>query len=1014
MKAEPSAADRLLQTHDRWLRAAWPLAVAAAGLAATLAAGWRQHPSAGRVEHWGSLPAWWLGGCALTAVAAGIAWAFQRRNLLRSARKLDDRLAAKSRLETATALRDDPGALARAQREETAGFLRAAAGRRRGTSLLALVGLVGALVLSHLVTLVTWTRPWVRPTPAVAGPKPAPPPAELPKATIKWKSPGVETKAAPIEEVPLEATAESTTGLRDLVLEMEVNGEPRLKAPVAVDELKAKGRHGIQTSIYLDQLEVQPYDIVSYHLRAQRIDPRPLPETDSPVQFVQVKPFRDDVREVPGGEGNEAFALITALKAAQLRLIKENFLLGHTDLAHGDADWIKENARVGREQGVLAEKTGEVVQKLIDLGAAAEIVDLITQSRPCMDDAAKQIVAAANQPALAPQGKALGLITEVEKFMIKMAPHGGTVHKTVANVQDPFHDKKLYEMKQRFATHAGELELLAREQARLADDLAKGDAPPPPAADAAPDPNKIEGTASERQTQISQRLGALLNGKVFEAEVTHHLESGRELARAALQQLDAADVPAAREPAAAAARELDLAAAAMNKDGDEQTKDQLAQALRRLNQAAEEARTAPRQASDADAQHAAEQARQGAQDTARQLAEAARQQQESGSAKAATRLNELARGLDADEVRKALDRLRAQPRDEAAARNAAERLQAMADRAALPTDAPGLSPDEIAQLINRLERARANLERLALNEHPGASDAQKGADPSNGHPGQEPSDQKGAGSGSKPGSQPDAKAPGDQPGAGTQGKAGQGQKGQGQPPPGQPGQGQPGQSGKPGAGAQPGQGREGSGEQPGNGSGEGTRGLAGGHDAPPHPGGNDPASPAHAGGPPVAPARDTEGGPATGLHDGPVPTGGKEAGAIAYRAHPVVPYVPNAGEAREKFAAELVEDLREAAQAAAPALPASTELTQVKEGLNGLARADLRDVAPLVARIDPPLEGLIRLLRAQAQELHRKYQLADQHLDLAPPAYRAAVAAYFEALSRGDEAAAPAPAPDQP
>ena len=732
---------------------------------------------------------------------------------------------------------------------------------------------------------------------------------------------------------------------------------------------------------------------------------------------MQVKPFRDDVREVPSGEGNECFALITALKAAQLRLVKENFLLAHTDLAHSDADWKKENERVGHEQGLLGEKTGEVVQKLIDLGAPAEIVDLITQSRPLMDDAAKNIAATANQPALAPQGKALGLITEVEKFFVKMVAQGGTLHKTVANVHDPFHDKKPYEMKQRFATQAGELELLAKEQARLADDLAKDDVPPPPAPDAKPDPNKIEGTAIERQTQISQRVGALLNGKVFARGVTQHLENGRGLARAALQQLDVTDVPAAREPAAAAARELDLAVAAMNKAGDEQTKDQLAQALRELNQAAEEARSAPRKASEADAQRAAEQAQRQAQDTARQLAEAAQKQQESGSAKAAARLGELARGLDADGVKKALDSLRGRPRDEANARNAAEQLQAMADRAALPLNSQGLSPDEIAQLINRLERARANLERLAMNGRPDASGAQKAADQHNGDPAQQPAGQKGTEPGSKAGgaaSQADAKAPGDQPGKGSPGKAGQGQQPGSSHEQGQAGEdqgegqgSQPGQPGKSGSGTQPGQGEEGRGEQPANGSGEGNSGLAKGQGAATHPRDDAPGRPGHAAGPPVAKAQDTLGGPPTGLHYGPVPTGSKEAGAIAYGAHPVVPYVPNASAAREKLSVELVEDIREAAQDAAPALPHSEELTRIREALNGISQADLREVAPLLTKIDPPLDGLIRLLRAQVQEAPRKYQLADQHLDLAPPAYRAAVAEYFELLSRGNEAPPP-------
>ena len=55
--------DRLLRQHDRWTRLAWPLAILAAGLAATLGIDWRRHPSLARVEQWGE-PAALVGGRA--------------------------------------------------------------------------------------------------------------------------------------------------------------------------------------------------------------------------------------------------------------------------------------------------------------------------------------------------------------------------------------------------------------------------------------------------------------------------------------------------------------------------------------------------------------------------------------------------------------------------------------------------------------------------------------------------------------------------------------------------------------------------------------------------------------------------------------------------------------------------------------------------------------------------------------------------------------------------------------
>ncbi len=169
-----------MRQHDHWTRLAWPLAILAAGLAATLGIDWRRHPSLARVEQWGDLPRWWAAGVALTFLAAGGVWLWRRRAGLRAVRRLDRRLDANNRLETAAVLRGDAGAMAQAQREEAAAFLarQRVAPPRRGP-LLALGALAAVLVLAHLAALLSWTRPWVS-LAAAAKPVPKPAPAALP------------------------------------------------------------------------------------------------------------------------------------------------------------------------------------------------------------------------------------------------------------------------------------------------------------------------------------------------------------------------------------------------------------------------------------------------------------------------------------------------------------------------------------------------------------------------------------------------------------------------------------------------------------------------------------------------------------------------------------------------------------------------------------------------------------------------------------------------------------------
>ncbi|SDU12875.1 hypothetical protein SAMN05444156_2126 [Verrucomicrobium sp. GAS474] len=994
--------ERMLKRRHRtgrWLPA---LAALSLGLGGTLAAVWvaHGHSNPGRVD------AVWGEGLALTlvAVVAGIAYGRRRHQPARTAAALDEALHAKNRLEAASQLTGRDHALAEAQREETAAFLQKESPRALRPGLDWVVGLAGtaaALLLFHAATFTVWELR------APHAKEPQASPANAPQAEIAWRSPSAETKASPIDEVSLRAAATSTTGLDTLRLEVEVNGEPRKTIPLAPSAIK-EGKVDLSLPLDLDELELQPYDMVSYYLAGMRVTPKPsvppLAATVSPVQFIQIRPFHDDARVGQGGAGT-SYNLVVELKSAQLRVLKENFTLAHADIARENPAWRDENSRVGAEQDALARKTAEVVEKFTQDGLPAQIVYLLQQAHDFMPPASKQILAVKNTEALSGQGKALAAITEVEKYFTKVIAQGGKgSDKTKA--ADPFKDAQKMELPKRQDTPAGMLEKLAKEQGRLADELS-GKAPqptpsagsastsassgtaaasspttanapapalPPPAIKPGIEAETFTGTPSERQTLVSQGISSLLNGKKLPDPVTAHLDRARLQALASLKQLDAGDNARAREPASATAAALQAALDEMNKEGQEQAKKDLADAQSLLNDAAQKAAQAGDPAKADSAQAAAEKVSEAHQ----RLQEEASKQQETGSAKQAQKLNDLADSVAASQAKRDLQELKALgeqakaatlsgdvqaiPALQAKAAQVSARLQNLAAEAARKAQDGAPQGAELAQLAAGLEQSRATLARLAA-----ASASTTGKSPA---PGASPG-KDGAGKGTDPG-----KGQGTQPGPGQQGE-GQGEQGKGQ---GQQGQGQ-GQ----GDGASPAEDGQKKETPPGSGSGPNSSGDGKGSGGGLNPGGR-----------------------------------GLAAMSAAQR-----------DEIARTVQAELRSQLQQAEallqphqESAAPVTPAGkTPPPTSPTGTTASGTAAMQTLkktlsdnyAPVLVpyeKIAPPLDDLIRWIHSEMAKATRQELLSTDDPARAPAAYRDAVADYFERLSKDyDRASAPPPTP---
>lgn len=969
--ATPLQPSELLHHRHRWERWRAVIFILLIGLTVTFVSVLLVRHAWHASGDWKIVAGVWVGGFLVTALGALFGWRSAPSSLLDTAQHLDQHLVAKNRLEAAATLHGSTSPLAHAQREETAAYLsRAAPGVHPVRLLPWLVGGILVLVAANLITLTVWVVPVLMRPPA---PAPPPPPKPIPTASIVWQSPEPESKANPIEEVPTVAIAESSSGLKDLSLEISVNGAPKKSVPLPATPFDQAGKHTLKSSLYMDELGVEPFDVVSYYIGAHRITDQAVPETTSPIQFIQVRPFRDDVTQVHGADGgNPNYALLIRLKLAELKSIKENFILAHTDLAVTDPMRVKENDLVGKNQGDLAGKTEEVVQAFIQAGLPADMIDLLQQAEPPMKDASQKILATHNNDALPPQEKALALIVEVEKFFIKIMADKGSGPPD-NNPEDPFKDKQQHELKKRMEAAAGQLELLAKNQTKLAGDLGHsnsadaentptpgtpapafkendapnnppsangtnpGDGPkiiPLPAAQAV-DPfgkDADKGTFAQRQARVLQGIETLLNtNNVLPAAVNDDLQAAQKDASTSAHQLDQTNVADAREPAAAAAQDLQKAVAEMNRIGEQDTKVTMEETQQKLNDQAAQLEDMAQHASPDNQKRLAELAQQ-IHDAQKALENAADKQQESGSEAGAQRLDHLAKAMNDQQVDKDLAAMSKTALDAARAQTDADQLKALAAEAAQNAAAGKPSAQDLAKLVDALQASRANLVRLAQQA---AGTAPK------------PDGQSGTAPGEKPGTEGTAKS--------EEGKApGQGE----QPAKGDQGQGAGQNQGLQGDGKD--QGQQGKGNGQGQGSGQG---------------------------------QDQEQGQGEGQAQGQGGTGaGPGAGG-------------GVGPPTMQAYRDVLADIQDQIEQVRAAVP-SANITAVMQSVEH-ARQDVRarpnNMSNATAGyeiIAKPLDQLIVDLQQAMAHAQRDEVIKQPDLDEAPAAYRSAVSDYFETMSK--------------
>jgi uncharacterized membrane protein YgcG len=120
---------------------------------------------------------------------------------------------------------------------------------------------------------------------------------------VSFSKPGRDTSASPVEEVFVEARADDDYGVRGLDLVYSVNGGAEKTVRLFEGREKLAEVTAGHT-FYLEELNVQPGDFVSYYARATDNDAvQGAKPASSDLYFVRIRPFRKDYRQAQSQAG---------------------------------------------------------------------------------------------------------------------------------------------------------------------------------------------------------------------------------------------------------------------------------------------------------------------------------------------------------------------------------------------------------------------------------------------------------------------------------------------------------------------------------------------------------------------------------------------------------------------------------------------------------------------------------------------------------------------------------------
>lgn len=238
--------------------------------------------------------------------------------------------------------------------------------------------------------------------------------------TIRLSKPGRDTRPTPIDEVMVEAQAEDDYGVRTVDLVYAVNGGPEKSV-----EMFRSGRGLPEVTaghtLYLEEMKLQPGDVVSYYARAKDASPSGNPVT-SDIYFLTARPYGRDYRQADSGpqqgagqQGQDA----GDLTRQQREIVAATFNLARDSARYTPSAFREYLNTVALMQDRLRAQVRTLAQQMRDRQVTtdsmfARIAEILPRAAGIMDTAVAQLRGPGARPALPPEQRALRELERAE------------------------------------------------------------------------------------------------------------------------------------------------------------------------------------------------------------------------------------------------------------------------------------------------------------------------------------------------------------------------------------------------------------------------------------------------------------------------------------------------------------------------------------------------------------------------------------------------------------------------
>ena len=244
--------------------------------------------------------------------------------------------------------------------------------------------------------------------------------------SVMFLNPGRDTTASAIEELFIEARADDDFGLRSLDLVYSVNGGSEETVRLYSGDENALTEVAAGHTFFLEDLELEPGDFVSYYARAtDRNLAQENKDVKSDLYFVQIRAFSRDFRAgqsqgAGGGAGGAGGADPRALSEAQKEIVSGTFNVVRDEDSYSDEEYQENVIFLALAQGRLREQVETLLRRMNSRVMPADpafrsISEILPQAADAMREAEEELQDQDANGALPPEQRALQFLQRAEE-----------------------------------------------------------------------------------------------------------------------------------------------------------------------------------------------------------------------------------------------------------------------------------------------------------------------------------------------------------------------------------------------------------------------------------------------------------------------------------------------------------------------------------------------------------------------------------------------------------------------